>query len=412
LTDPLPIRPGLATSRPVLIAVLAVSAVLALVAAVLFQAPGLLGRDKVLTDYDAFYVAGLMAQRGEAAEAYSAAEMMAAQEAATGTRSFMPWTYPPPYTLFVEALAALPIGLSYLLFIGASFAFYFAVLRRIAGEYLPGVLIAILPTIVLTVRTGQNGFLTGGLIGCFLLAFAQRHAVAGVPLGLMIIKPHLAAGIALLALFGRRWGVVAIAAAVVIAALAAATLAFGWGIWPAFMGGVREAGEFLTAGYYPLFRMSSIYASLRSFHAPAPVAFALQAAGAILALGLFVRLWLRGAEPRFLAAAACAASLFVSPYAYDYDMTILGVGIAFVLPDLLARARRAELVGLLLLTWFVTGYGIGLNSFLESDLSGVSDVVTSLGVSLTAPALILLLAAGYAVLRRPAAAVAGETVSA
>jgi hypothetical protein len=406
--DPAVARSRLVTSRPVLVAILAVSAVLSLVSAVLFQAPELLGRDKVLTDFDAFYVAGMMAERGEAAEAYSAEKTMAAQEAASGTRSFMPWTYPPPYNLVVELLAQLPIGLAYLLFVAASFAFYLVVLRRIAGEYLPGVLIAILPTILLTVRTGQNGFLTGGLIGWFLIAFIKRRAIAGLPLGLMIIKPHLAVTISLMALFGKRWSAMAIAAGVVVAAIAAATAVYGWDIWTAFSGGARQAGEFLTAGYYPLFRMTSVYAAVRSSYAPAMLAFALQATSAIVALGLFLLLWRRGAEPRLLAAAACAASLFVSPYAYDYDMTVLGVGIAFALPHLLARARRAELAGLLLLTWFVTGYGIGFNTFLESELAGGSKIVTALGeefwISLAAPGLIALVAGAVAVLRRPAPA--------
>lgn len=91
-----------------------------------------------------------------------------------------------------------------------------------------------------------------------------------------------------------------------------------------------------------------------------------------------------------LAAAACAMSLFVSPYNYDYDLTILGPAIAFVLPDIIVRARSAELVGLLLLSWFATGYGFAVASLGESEWP-----------SLTAPALVLLVVAAAAILRRP-----------
>lgn len=384
------LRSGLATSRPVLIAILAVTALLALVSAVLFQAPGLLGRDKVLTDFDAFHIAGTMARHGQADETYRAAEMLAAQQAIAGDDLLLPWTYPPPYTLFVAALARLPIGLAYLLFLSGSLLFCLAVLRRIAGEYLPGTLIAILPAMLLTVRTGQNGFLTAGLIGAFLLAFPARRAVAGLPLGLMCIKPHLAAGIGLLALFRRRWSAMALAAGLVLALALASTLAFGQSIWGAFLGGVREAGDFLAAGYYQLFRMNSVYACVRSLGASAPVAIVLHGLGALIAIGLFLRLWHRGGEPRVLAAAACAMSLFVSPYNYDYDLTILGPAIAFVLPDIIVRARSAELVGLLLLSWFATGYGFAVASLGESEWP-----------SLTAPALVLLVVAAAAILRRP-----------
>lgn len=382
-------RPGLATSRPVLIAALAVSAMLALVSAVLFQAPGLLGRDKVLTDFDAFHIAGAMASHGQAEATYRASEMLAAQQAIAGDHLLLPWTYPPPYMLFVAGLAQLPVGLAYLLFVGASLLFYLMVLRRIAGDHLPGTLIAVLPAMLLTVRTGQNGFLIAGLIGAFLLAYPARRAGAGLPLGLMCIKPHLAAGIGLLALFGRRWIVMAVAAGVVLAAALASTLVFGPGIWTAFLGGVREAGDFLAAGYYQLPRMTSVYACVRSLGAPASVAFLLHGLGALVAVGLFLRLWRRGGEPRVLAAAACAMSLFVSPYNYDYDLTILGLAIAFVLPDLISRARSGELAGLLLLSWFATGYGFAVASLGESEWP-----------SLTAPALALLIAAAAAILER------------
>src|SRR5690606_10384775 len=137
------------------------------------------------------------------------------------------------------ALASIPVGISYLLFISASFIFYLLILRRISGDYLSGVLIAILPVVILMMRTGQNGFLTGALVGWFLLAFAERRYSAGVPLGLMVIKPHLAAGIALLALLGKRWMAMVVAAVIVLVSLAAATMAFGLAIWPAFLGGVR-----------------------------------------------------------------------------------------------------------------------------------------------------------------------------
>lgn len=384
-----------------LIAILAVSAALALVSAVLFQAPGLLGREKILTDFDAFYVAGIMADRQQASETYHAVDMIAAQQEITGTRSFMPWAYPPPYTLFVQGLAQLPIGVAFLLFIVASFAFYLSVLRQIAGAYLPGVLIAILPTILITVRTGQNGFLIAGLIGCFILAFMRRRAIAGVPLGLMVIKPHLAAGIALLALVERRWVVIGIAAAISAAALLASTVVFGTGIWPAFFGGVREAGQFLAAAYYPMFRMSSIFATVRVFTGSTSLALAFQAIGALAGVIFLVFAWYRCWKPRTLAAVACIVSLLVSPYNYDYDLAILGVAIALVLPDIVEHTSRRELFVLLLLSWATTGYGYVTNAVLES--SG-SELVTALGTTehwpLTAPFLLVLVVVGTRIVRR------------
>jgi hypothetical protein len=380
---------------------LGVCAIVALIDAVLFQAPELLGKEKVLTDFDAFHIAGSMALEGRATDAYRAAALFAAQEDLTGTRSFMPWTYPPPYTLAMMALATLPIGIAYLLFLTATFGFFLLIIRHLAGIYTTAVVIAIVPTIFILVRSGQNGFLTAGLIGWFCSAFANRQISSGIPLGLMIIKPHLAAGIAVLALLGRGWSIMALAAAVVAAALATATMAFGPNIWAAFFGGVQEASEFLAAAYYPLHRMTSLYAFLRSFGLEPELATALHAVGALLAIIAFVLVWRKSQCPRITAAAACCMSLFISPYSYDYDLTIMGVAIALVIPAIMTKARSWELKFMLFLTWVATGYGLGAHTIWELNSTSLvhgpgGGDLKSLAVI---PLLVLILTA-WRVLRR------------
>lgn len=386
MTEPAPsLTERLATSRPILMAYLAVAAVLVLLAAVRFQMPEVLGQEKVLTDFDAFHIAGQMAARGQAADAYHADVMLRVQQEISSTPSFMPWTYPPPFTLFMDWLSRLPIGIAFALFAAASFALYLVTLHRIAGKWLPGVLVGMMPIMLLNLRTGQNGFLTAGLIGMFLLAWRDRRTLAGLPLGLMIIKPHLAAGVGLMALLGRRWPVLAVAALVAFAALAISTWAYGWQIWPHFLFAVRQSGKFMALGYYPLFRMNSIYAALYSYGLPAPVAMAGHALGALVALGLLIRTCLSKLEFRFKAAFICALSLFVSPYSYDYDMAILGLALAFVLHDLIERCSGRELAGLLVLAWVAEGYGIGVEVLQDAQSQ---DAVSSLGEDAIWPALI------------------------
>lgn len=395
--------PRLVTSRPVLAAILIVAVLLAIVTAVLFQAPGLLGREKVLTDFDAFHIAGTLAAHGQASSAYQASEMMAEQRAITGTSSFMPWTYPPPYTLLMEGLASLPVGTAYLLFVSTSFLFYLAVLRRISGAYLPGVLIAIAPSILLIIRSGQNGFLTAALVGAFLVSFRNKQGLAGIPLGLMCVKPHLAVGIALLALLDRRWKTMAVAGVIASAAMLIATVAFGITIWAAFFGGLREASQFLAAGYYQLFRMSSAYAFVKSLGGSAEVALALHIVVAVTSIAVLVQKWRSDCSWRILASTTCTASLLISPYNYDYDLAILGVAIAFALPDIISRCQRYEIAALLALTWITTGYGLAVSYFLEDSAhTPISALNTEHWPSLTAPALLLLAAVSLALLRRRA----------
>lgn len=72
-----------------------------------------------------------------------------------------------------------------------------------------------------------------------------------------------------------------------------------------------------------------------------------------------------------------AGSLFISPYNYDYDLSILGLAIAYVLPELLARTRSWEIVLLGGLTWLTTGWGILVYSFVmaggKTDPSGIGN---------------------------------------
>ena len=67
------------------------------------------------------------------------------------------------------------------------------------------VLIVTFPALVITIRCGQNGFLTGALIGLGLFYLRKGSSLAGLPLGLMVIKPHLAVAFAVYAIATRRW---------------------------------------------------------------------------------------------------------------------------------------------------------------------------------------------------------------
>lgn len=370
----IPVTEQIARSRVIMQAFLLVAVMMVAISAIRFEAPELIGQNKVLTDFDAFHIAGTLAGRGDVADAYDAAAMLKAQAELSSTSSFMPWTYPPPFTLFVDGLGRLPIGIAYALFTLSSFGLYLAVLRRIAGDYLPGVLMFMMPIILINLRTGQNGFLIAALIGAFLLAWRRQSPAAGLPLGLMIIKPHLAAGVGLLALFGQRWSAIAVAGLVAASTLVIATLVYGLGVWESFFGAVAEAGVFLSAGLYPLYRMNSLYAALHAMGLPAGWAMAGHAIGALTALGLLVWACTATIAFRFRAALVCALSLFVSPYSYDYDLAILGIGLGFILPDLIAQRRPAELAGLLALCWIACGYGLLTSVLFVPDMLEIATI--------------------------------------
>lgn len=294
-----------------------------------------------IIDFDAFWLAGRLVWLGRAGEAYEFARFAVEQQAISDIKDYMPWTYPPPYDVLVAPLALLPRGVAYLVFILGSLIAYLAVLHRVSGRAPVAVLVVVAGPVLTNIICGQNGFLTASLIGLAAIGLLERRGWAGIPLGLMIIKPHLVVGLALYVLIDRRWNVVAVGAATVALCLAASTVLLGPSIWPAFRGGVAQATDMLAHGTYPFFRMISPYASLRTLRIAASTGFAVQIGAAFLALAGVVLARYRLAQ-RDAIGVAIVAGLLVSPYAYDYDLPILGIGLALLLPTLLRHGAKWE----------------------------------------------------------------------
>lgn len=301
------------------------------------------GQHRELVDFDAFHIIARHVWLGDADLAYQFEKLVDMQkEASGGSDSVMPWTYPPQFDLLLAPFGLIPTGVAYLLFVAGTLAFYLAVLRSIAKSYFPVLLIILFPAIEVTIACGQNGFLTAGLIGLICLSIEERPIVAGLALGLMVIKPHLAIAFAVYALLTRRWTVVMTAGAVVLASSAVCTLVFGQQIWAALLQSVHDSAAFLEGGYYKLFRMISLYAGLKTLGLSASGAFFGQAVVAAIALGSIALAQYRQLPLRRCLGLTAMVSVTISPYAYDYDFLIFGMGLAMLLPELRTMAREGE----------------------------------------------------------------------
>lgn len=293
------------------------------------------------SDFDAFYMASRLALRGDIVASYDYAQYVQQQIELMGKNYRLTWSYPPPYNLVVAPLALLPRGLSFGVFFAVTAGAYLLMLRRAAGDQFLTMLLLMLGPVCANMFFGQNGLLTGTLIGLTVIGLRDRRGWAGIPLGLMIIKPHLALALALYVVIDRRWQVFFVAALTVGIASLLPLLLLSPDIWDAFLAGIRNTAGFLQGRFYPFCRMVSAYASLRSAGLPADVALAGQGVVAVTALAAIVLAQRRLPTVQALGFAACA-SLVMSPYAYDYDMPVIGAGLALLLPTLLANSGRWE----------------------------------------------------------------------
>jgi hypothetical protein len=308
------------------------------------------GGIRELADFDTFYVAAQRVWLGDIDQAYQLLKFAEMQRQANPGAGILLWTYPPQFALLVAPLAFLPVGLAYLAFTATTLGFYLLTLRSIARSYFALLLVLLFPTLANTVGIGQNGFLTGGLMGVACMAFSNRQVVAGLALGSMVIKPHLAVALAGYTLLTRRWIVALVAGAVVLASSLAATVLLGPGIWNAFLEGVRESGIILDKGVYPLHRMISPYGALRSAGLPSWAAFAAQGTVAILSIAAIMFAIRCGFASRSTLGFVVMVSVLISPYAFDYDLPVLGIGLALLLPEIVqfgSERERATIYGLI-----------------------------------------------------------------
>lgn len=358
----------------------------------------------VMTDIDTFWLVGWLYWDGRLADAYSAATLFAAQNEVLQTESFMPYTYPPQYNFVTAALGAVPAWLAYAVFVPATFALYLKAIQQISARHLAFVFVMIFPALLVNIRSGQNGFLVAGIVALAAQGILGTGLNAGlrggVALGLAAIKPHVAIGIGAAALLTGRWGVAALAMATCAATLGAAALVFGTDLFTLMLAASQEALGFLRSGDYPLHRMVSVYAFARTFGASADMAMMVQIAAGVAIVGFVILLALRRSDKTVIVAAAMIAPLFMSPYVYDYDMTLAGVALALVAPRLLAQGRSWEMMALLAIAWVATGWGIAMSFLTEQD--GVRTTAENLTFypSIQAPLNLVLVLVIAHVLRR------------
>ena len=268
----------------------------------------LLPGPKALIDFQVFHLAGQLAWAGDLATAYDAQRFWAHTRAVTGNPGHMFWPYPPHFNLFTALLALLPLWLSYLLFCGGSLLCYTLILRRLAGAHFGTVLALLFPAMLLCLFIGQNALLIGALVGWLASLALARHTLAGVPLGLLTVKPQFLPGIGLYLLLRGQWRIIFAGGLIAGLALAAATLLFGVRVWPDFFAVMGNVSDHLFDGRYQYFRMTSLFAALFVVTRDPQLAMAAQIGlAAVLAGGLLLASR-RGWPPRQLLAAAIMSS--------------------------------------------------------------------------------------------------------
>ncbi|HEX8225155.1 MAG TPA: glycosyltransferase family 87 protein [Allosphingosinicella sp.] len=247
------------------------------------------------------------------------------------------YSYPPPTLLYTWAFGLLPYPVAFVAWLalsGTAFAFAARPYLRDAG--LPTWLALAAPATLLNVWAGHYGLLIGALwLGAFHL-LPRRPALAGILIGLMLVKPHLAILAPLILARRGEWRAFAAAAATAAGLAALSALAFGpelWRTWLSVTVGVQTA-MVDDVGTYFLTMMPTIVPTVSAFGFPGAAAWTVQVLAAAAAVAAL--LFHMPGDSRAAGLAGGVATFLVLPYAFNYDMTVPGLAALLML----ARLRR------------------------------------------------------------------------
>ena len=319
------------------------------------------GVSKISGDFVGFWTAGRLALEGRAVDAYHEQPLFALQLALHGDPGwgYLACFYPPFFLLLTAAFALLGYFPALCLWLATSCAGYIAALRALLpkgfGEGAPlWVLFLGYPAVMTNAGFGQNGFFSTALLGGAAVWLDRRPALAGVCLGCLACKPQLGLIVPLALAVAGRWRCFMAAAATVAILAAAATLAFGTDVWPAFIAATAVARHNWLEPANPQYLqlLTTIYGAVRLHGGSLALAYGMQAlASAAAALLLLRALWrrtpaARSGKAEMAAIVACVP--FCSPFMLEYDLVILAVPMAWLLGEAMRDGfRRGEAVALL-----------------------------------------------------------------
>jgi alpha-1,2-mannosyltransferase len=288
-------------------------------------------------DYGMMWAAGQTALSGRPQEVFSLGVQAALQNKLFGEAAgFTPWHYPPVFLLIATPLAALPYLAALAAWQSASFVAYLWAIRscvagaaKLAGPAL--LLGAAFPAVFINAAHGQNGFLTTGLLVGGVLLLRTQPIASGALFALLAYKPQFCLLIPVLMLAQGDWRVLASAVLTGCALIAATVVAFGSGVFHAFVASIPDAGRLtIETGATGWEKIQSVYAGLRMLGLGVDGAMLVQAAVALLVASAVAWVWRSNADVRLKQALVFAGVLLTTPYCIDYDMVLLAPALALL----------------------------------------------------------------------------------
>jgi hypothetical protein len=281
-------------------------------------------------DFVAFWAASQLARYGDPVFVYSLDKMHLMEQTIIGAK-IQPWAwnYPPTFLLMLLPLSLAPYLFSYALWIVGTLVGFLGVIRRIAPHRLTPFLFLGFPGVYANFFYGQTGFLSAIFLGGGLLLIDTQPFWGGVLLGLMSYKPQLGLLIPVALVAGRRWQALLGATVAAVGLALASLLVFGSTIWTAFWHNLHFASGLMDAEIF-WSKMPTIFAAARLTGFNYHQAILVQGFAAMGVASAVAWVWYRNQPLALRASVLVAGAFLATPYAFEYDLAILGLAFAWL----------------------------------------------------------------------------------
>jgi hypothetical protein len=283
---------------------------------------------------DLNYATG-MAVRDYISSVHIAPAHVAMQRAIAGDPNLIVFAffYPPVSWLAFAPLARLPFYPAFFLWVTLTSAIALLALRGILGRWRDLWPALAYLSVFENAGVGENAFLIAGLLGFGFLQLDRRPVLAGLLFGALCFKPPLLLPSGLLLLFGRRWAALLAMGASAALLCITSILLFGYQSWVDYVLITVPHAEYMLRHHGFSYSIQvTVFSAMQMLGSGLPVADIAQACASlsgILALFAAAR-W----STSNMQAAILAASLpVILSVMLDYDLTICGLAIAFLVRE-------------------------------------------------------------------------------
>jgi hypothetical protein len=286
------------------------------------------------SDFSHYWVAGRLAMAGEPAAVYDFPRLQTFGQVVGGIHVGIPWFNTPTFLMMVLPFSSVPYHAALFLWILATLGGYLIIIWRLAPSSQFTWLALAFPSTLLNIAYGQNGFLSVIFLGGGLVLLDRAPIAAGIFLGLMTYKPHLALLIPIALAAGRRWQTLSAMLVTSGGLIGASALLFGIDVWGAFfqkimvmLGGLK-GGQISAAVTLPVWKMPTVLSAMKVIGADLLTAAVIQVIVGLATVAIVGWVWHSKASPAIRSAVLVLGTFLVTPYSFVYDNILLAIALA------------------------------------------------------------------------------------